>query len=81
MSHFVPLLHSPPSPTKNPSGHIHAIVRVGKVSCTTHSWPAIHGFATRQGFWQRSLIHACWEGQFSSTLHSGSIGAGAVKVI
>ena len=46
----IPLLHSPLSPTKNPSGQIHAMVRVGKVSCTTHSCPAIHGLFTRQGF-------------------------------
>ena len=46
----IPLLHSPLSPTKNPSGQIHAMVRVGKVSWTTHSCPAIHGLFTRQGF-------------------------------
>lgn len=68
------MLHSPLSPTKNPSGQIHAMVRVGKVSWTTHSCPAIHGLFTRQGFWQRSLIQACCEGQFSSILHSGSTG-------
>ena len=50
------------------------MVRVGKVSSTTHSCPATQGLLYLHGFWHLASIHACCEGQSESILHSGSSG-------
>lgn len=69
---WIPWVHLPPLSMTDPSGQTHAIERVGWESTTTHFWSNWHGLFTLHGFWQVWEMHASFEGQSWSILHSGS---------
>jgi|688.fasta_scaffold55976_4 hypothetical protein len=71
MQYLIPCVHIPLLPKTAPSGHMQATDLEGWESITTHFWELLQGLFTVQGFWQVSDMHASWEEQSRSTLHSG----------
>jgi hypothetical protein len=65
-------------PTENPSGQTHATDLDGRLSITTHFWPALQGLLTEHGFWQVFPMHASKDGQSASVKHSGFSATTAV---
>lgn len=73
-------LHLPEASVNESGGQVHIIVRSGSVSNTRHCWSGVHICPREQGFWQRALMQANWDGHSASSRHSGW-GAGGKRGI
>ena len=68
---LLPWVQTPLFPKTAPSGQMQATDLEGWESITTHVCVLLQGLFTLQGFWQVSEMHASFDGQSRSILHSG----------